>query len=301
MKSRKSNIFIIFLFLVGLGVLLYPTIADQWNTYKQERLITEYQEKVSEKQDFSDEWGKAQAFNDSLEYNALYSGEGQDESIQLEDTEYWKVLNIAGDGVMGYITIPKIGLELAIYHGVGDDILQTGVGHVSGSNLPIGGETTHCVLPAHKGLPSARLFTDIDQLEKGDKIYIHVLDQVLAYEVDQVQDMIDKDDSDTLGKALDLQEGKDLITLFTCTPYGINSHRLLVRGIRVEYNGELDADNVSEGMLESVQDYYMIYLLIGAATVILFVIIGRNIKIRIQSKNKDRNISKEEKEEEERK
>lgn len=202
---------------------------------------------------------------------------------------------------MGYITIPKIGLELAIYHGVGDDILQTGVGHVSGSNLPIGGETTHCVLPAHKGLPSARLFTDIDQLEKGDKIYIHVLDQVLAYEVDQVQDMIDKDDSDTLGKALDLQEGKDLITLFTCTPYGINSHRLLVRGIRVEYNGELDADNVSEGMLESVQDYYMIYLLIGAATVILFVIIGRNIKIRIQSKNKDRNISKEEKEEEERK
>ena len=287
--------------MVGLGVLLYPTIADQWNTYKQERLITEYQEKVSEKQDFSDEWGKAQAFNDSLEYNALYSGEGQDESIQLEDTEYWKVLNIAGDGVMGYITIPKIGLELAIYHGVGDDILQTGVGHVSVSNLPIGGETTHCVLPAHKGLPSARLFTDIDQLEKGDKIYIHVLDQVLAYEVDQVQDMIDKDDSDTLGKALDLQEGKDLITLFTCTPYGINSHRLLVRGIRVEYNGELDADNVSEGMLESVQDYYMIYLLIGAATVILFVIIGRNIKIRIQSKNKDRNISKEEKEEEERK
>ena len=292
---------IIFMFLIGLGILLYPTIADQWNTYKQERLIIEYQEKVNEKQDFSEEWEKAQAFNDSLEYNALYSGEGQDESIQLEDTEYWKVLNIAGDGVMGYITIPKIDVKLAIYHGVGDDILQTGVGHVSGSNLPIGGEMTHCVLPAHKGLPSARLFTDIDQLEKGDKIYIHVLDQILAYEVDQVQDMIDKDDSDTLGKALDLQEGKDLITLFTCTPYGINSHRLLIRGVRVEYNGELDIDNTSEGMLESVQDYYMIYLLIGTATVSLVVIIGRNIKRKIQSKNKNSNNLKEKQEKEERK
>ena len=276
---------IIFMFLIGLGILLYPTIADQWNTYKQERLIIEYQEKINEKQDFSEEWEKAQAFNDSLEYNALYSGEGQD----------------AGDGVMGYITIPKIDVKLAIYHGVGDDILQTGVGHVSGSNLPIGGEMTHCVLPAHKGLPSARLFTDIDQLEKGDKIYIHVLDQILAYEVDQVQDMIDKDDSDTLGKALDLQEGKDLITLFTCTPYGINSHRLLIRGVRVEYNGELDIDNTSEGMLESVQDYYMIYLLIGTATVSLVVIIGRNIKRKIQSKNKNSNTLKEKQEKEERK
>ena len=141
---------------------------------------------------------------------------------------YWSLRNAAGDGVMGYIAIPKINVKLASYHGTSDDILQTGVGHLDGTKLPIGGESTHCVLAAHRGLPSARLFTDIDQLEKGDRFYIHVLDEVLAYEVDQIYDMVDKDDMETLESAMSIVDGEDHVTLFTCTPYGVNTHMSLI-------------------------------------------------------------------------
>ena len=154
---------------------------------------------------------------------------GEDDG-DLKNTDYWKVLNVEDNGVMGYLSIPKINIKLAIYHGTGDDVLQTGVGHLNGTKLPIGGESNHAVLAAHRGLPSARLFTDIDQMEAGDKFYIHVLDEVLAYQVDQILPMVDKDDHETLQNALKIEDGKDQVTLFTCTPYGVNSHRLLVRG-----------------------------------------------------------------------
>ena len=139
---------------------------------------------------------------------------------------------------MGYMSIPKINIRLAIYHGTGDDVLQTGIGHLNGTKLPIGGTSTHSVLAAHRGLPSARLFTDVDQLERGDRFYIHILDEILAYEVDQILPMVDKDDMDTLQEALCIEEGEDYVTLVTCTPYGVNSHRLLVRGKRREYREE---------------------------------------------------------------
>ena len=132
-----------------------------------------------------------------------------------------------------------VNIRLAIYHGTGNDVLQTGVGHLNGTKLPIGGESNHTVLAAHRGLPSAKLFTDIDQMEIGDKFYIHVLDQVLAYQVDQILPMVDKDDHETLDDAMKIEDGKDQVTLFTCTPYGVNSHRLLVRGTRVAYNGRI--------------------------------------------------------------
>lgn len=277
MKRKINNILFGLLFLIGFGILVYPTVADQWNTYRQNKLITSYEERISEMQaeDFSAEWEKAEIYNQTMQYNALYSGLEDQGVSELEESEYWKVLNLAEDGVMGYLSIPKIDLKLAIYHGTAENVLQTGVGHVIGSNLPIGGETNHAILPAHKGLPSAKLFTDIDQLKKGDMFYVHILDQTFAYQVSDVFDMIDKDDAESLGKALARKEGKDLVTLFTCTPYGVNSHRLLVQGSRVEYMEEEEVKNVSapEAMLESVQNYYMIYLILGLSVTILIIVV----------------------------
>lgn len=155
-------------------------------------------------------------------------------------------------------------------------MLQTGIGHLNGTKLPIGGESTHSVLAAHRGLPSARLFTDIDQLERGDMFYIHVLDETLAYQVDQILDMVDKDDNETLQKALQIEEGQDYVTLFTCTPYGVNSHRLLVRGTRVPYNGEEEIESTAaESMLKSIQNYYMIYLILGLSVTLLVILLMR--------------------------
>lgn len=197
-----------------------------------------------------------------------------EEDQELEDTDYWKVLNVGGDGVMGYLSIPKINIKLSIYHGTADDVLQTGVGHLNGTKLPIGGESTHSVLAAHRGLPSARLFTDIDQMKKGDKFYIHILDETLAYQVDQILDMVDKDDTETLEKALQIEEGKDQVTLFTCTPYGVNSHRLLVRGTRVPYEGEEEISGTPvDTMLEAVQNYYMLYLILGLSVTLLIILL----------------------------
>lgn len=266
------------MFLTGFLLLAYPTISDQWNTYRQSRLISSYEETVStlEPEDFSGEWEKARAFNDTLTENNIYGDVFTGEDEEIEDTEYWSVLNVAGDGVMGYISIPKINVKLSIYHGTSEDVLQTGVGHLDGTKLPIGGESTHSVLSAHRGLPSARLFTDIDQLEKGDRFYIHILDEVLAYEVDLIHDMVDKDDMDAMSEALAIVDGEDHVTLFTCTPYGVNTHRLLVRGERVPYEGEEDvAVTPTETMVRAVQDYYMLYLVLGLSVTLLVILILR--------------------------
>ena len=276
MKRKISTFLFALLFLVGFGILIYPTVSNQWNTYRQSKLITGYKEVVEEMEpeDFTEEWEKAKAFNDTLTKNDLYGDVfGEDDSEDLKKTEYWKVLNVAGDGVMGYLSIPKINITLAIYHGTADDVLQTGIGHLNGTKLPIGGTSTHTVLAAHRGLPSARLFTDVDQLEKGDKFYIHMLDEVLAYKVDQILPMVEKDDRETLDKALAIEDGQDQVTLFTCTPYGVNSHRLLVRGTRVPYEGEEDvAETPVDSMLKSVQNYYMIYLILGLSVTLLVIL-----------------------------
>ena len=278
MKRRVPSILFALMFLLGLGILVYPTVADQWNTYRQSHLISTYEEVVQEmeKEDFSEYWEAARNFNQNIQENKLYEDVFGIENSDMKDTEYWKVLNLTGDGVMGYISIPKINIKLAIYHGTAEEVLQTGVGHLGGTKLPIGDESSHSVLAAHRGLPSARLFTDADQLVKGDMIYLHVLDETFAYQVDQILDMIDKDDTEALQDALSVMEGEDKITLFTCTPYGVNSHRLLVRGTRVAYNGEEEVElSVPENMLKSVQNYYMIYLILGLAVTVLVITIMR--------------------------
>lgn len=278
MKRKISTFLFGLLFLTGFGILIYPTVSDQWNTYRQNQLISSYETRVSDltEEDFTEEWNKANAFNAALAQNNLYGDVFGEDGTDIKNTEYWKILNVAGDGVMGYLSIPKINIKLAIYHGTADDVLQTGVGHLNGTKLPVGGESTHSVLAAHRGLPSARLFTDIDQMKKGDMFYIHVLDETLAYQVDEILDMVDKDDRETLDKALQIQQGKDQVTLFTCTPYGVNSHRLLVRGTRVPYNGEEEMETSAvDSMLKSVQNYYMLYLILGLSVTLLIILLMR--------------------------
>ena len=249
MKRKISTFLFGLLFLIGFGILIYPTVSNQWNTYRQNQLISSYDNTIQdmESEDFTSEWEKAKVFNDTIQQNNLYGDVFGEDENDIKDTEYWKILNVADDGVMGYLSIPKINIKLAIYHGTGDKDLQTGVGHLNGTKLPIGGESTHSVLAAHRGLPSAKLFTDIDQLEV----------------------------------ALQIEEGKDQVTLFTCTPYGVNSHRLLVRGTRVPYNGEEDAtESVTDSMVKAIQNYYMLYLILGLSITILVIILLRFLSKR---------------------
>ncbi len=279
MKRKISTILFALLFLAGFGILAYPTISDQWNTYRQSKLISGYEAAVNEmaEEDFAEAWEAAGAYNRTFRKNSILSDVfGIDGEEDIRETEYWKVLNVTGDGIMGYLTIPKINIKLSIYHGTSEDVIQTGVGHLNGTKLPVGGAGNHSVLSAHRGLPSAKLFTDIDQLERGDRFYLHILNEDLAYEVDQVLPMVDKDDFDALEDALKIEEGQDQVTLFTCTPYGVNSHRLLVRGRRVPYDGELKSTPV-ESMVQAIQNYYMLYLLLGLGVTVLVILILRRV------------------------
>lgn len=285
MKRRWTGWLAALVFLVGAGIFCYPVLADQWNRLHQSRAIASYQEAVDalEEEDFSGQWAMAEAYNASMEANTFVGDAFSLEESQMQGTSYWEALNLGGNGIMGYISIPKIDQRIPIYHGTADTVLQVGAGHLMGTSLPIGGEGSHSVIAGHRGLPSARLFTDLDQLEPGDKFYIHVLDEVLAYEVDQIHDMVDQNDLETLTSLMANEPGEDLVTLFTCTPYGVNSHRLLVRGHRVEYQGEDEESTLTtseESMLQSVQDYYMLYALLAVAAALLLAVIIRLVRSR---------------------
>ena len=226
MNNRKSTIVLLLVLLIGLSLLLYPTVRDYWNSFHQTQAIASYAEAVAELDDVSYEqyWEEAQAYNETLRSNSHRYQPTENETKQYEN-----LLNISGNGIMGYIEIPAIGVSLPIYHGVEDTVLQIAIGHIEGSSLPVGGPGTHCVVSGHRGLPSAKLFTDLDKLAAGDTFLLRVLDEVLTYEVDQIH-IVEPHEVELL----EIEEGQDLCTLVTCTPYGINSHRLLVRGHRVE-------------------------------------------------------------------
>ena len=228
MKKKSSFVTAILIaaLLAGALLLLYPTISDYWNSLHQSRAIASYAEQVADLDDnmYEQLWADARAYNETL-------GSSTSRFVMTDEQKkvYDALLNIAGNGVMGYIEIPKIKCNLPIYHGTDESVLQIAIGHVQGSSLPVGGAGTHCVLSGHRGLPRAKLFTDIDQLTEGDVFLLRVLDETLTYEVDQIRTVL-PDELDDLA----IEEGKDYCTLVTCTPYGINSHRLLVRGHRVE-------------------------------------------------------------------
>lgn len=225
-KGSLSTILLVLIFLVGLSLLLYPTVSDYWNTLHQSRAITQYAEQVAnlEGERYQQLLRAAQNYNQTLRAKPdRYT------ISDAEHAEYETMLNVSGNGIIGYIEIPAINCSLPIYHGTDESVLQIAVGHIEGSSLPVGGAATHCVLSGHRGLPSARLFTDLDKLANGDTFVLRVLDETLTYEVDQIR-IVEPYEMD----ALEIEDGKDYCTLVTCTPYGINSHRLLVRGHRVE-------------------------------------------------------------------
>ena len=226
MKKRDfSTVILILVFLVGLSLLLYPSVSDYWNSFHQSRAIATYAEQVAN----IDNDIYAQLWEDARAYNQTLVGKQNRFQISEEEREtYESLLNVGGNGIIGYIEIAKIGCSLPIYHGTDEGVLQIAVGHIEGTSLPTGGESTHCVVSGHRGLPSARLFTDLDKLIPGDTFVLRVLDETLTYEVDQIL-IVEPQELD----ALAIEEGKDYCTLVTCTPYGINTHRLLVRGHRV--------------------------------------------------------------------
>ena len=288
-KGRLLTVLLILLFMAGAGVFGYPTLSEQWNRLHQSRAIASYQEAVEDlsEEDYERAWEAARAYNDTIAENTFSHDAFSQEEENLRGTPYWSVLNLGENGIMGYISIPEIDQRLPIYHGTSDPVLQVGTGHMYGSNLPIGGAGNHSAIAGHRGLPSARLFTDIDQLQVGDRFYIHVLDEVLAYEADLISDMVDQEDTETLTGLMQQTEGEDYVTLFTCTPYGVNSHRLLVRGHRVEYHGE-DSAPAEEGMLQSLQDYSMIYTLMAAAAVVLALTAVGLLRNRKKKQDRDR-------------
>ncbi len=288
MKQIIIKAAIVLLFVGGFLLLTYPTISNEWNNYVQSTLIDDYESTLQEMtvDEYEDEWAKAYAFNEGITANAIGTdafqsgaqGDAVDPTQEFLNSEYYQVLNLNDDGIMGYLSIPDINVKLSIVHGTFDKYIQKAVGHMNGTALPIGGEGTHSVIVGHRGLPSAELFTNIDQLDIGDKFYIHILDETFAYQVDQVTDMIPAEDIDTLTSLMQVEPGKDYVTLFTCTPYGINSHRLLVRGQRVEYLGEDEPPKAaSEIVTEAVKDYYMIISLAGLVAALIIIVIIRSI------------------------
>ena len=226
-KSNLTTILLVFILLIGLSLLLYPTVSDYWNSFHQSRAVAGYVEKVEDmtKKEYDQMFANANKYNENLDKNII-----PDLNVTNDDvSNYNKLLDVTGTGIMAYVEIPKLNTTMPIYHGVGDEILQVAIGHIPGTSLPVGGKGTHSVISGHRGLPSAKLFTDIDQLVEGDTFLIQVLDETLTYEVDQILTVTPDDVS-----ALKIDPEQDYVTLVTCTPYGVNSHRLLVRGHRIE-------------------------------------------------------------------
>ena len=237
MKSQDTTKLLLLVFVVGLSLLLYPTFADWWNSMHQSRAVASYVEQVAAIDDnqYDEIW------NDAWDYNASLLSRGNRYKLtDAQKEEYDRLLDVSGLGIMGYIEIPIIGVTLPIYHGTEEAVLQVAIGHLEWTSLPVGGESSHCVVSGHRGLPSAKLFTDLDRLVVGDLFMFRVLDEVLTYEVDQIM-IVEPHEVDSLK----IEEGKDLCTLITCTPYGINSHRMLVRGHRVENREEAKAVRIT--------------------------------------------------------
>ena len=225
MRKHKTVIFLTVGFLVGICILLYPAFSDFWNSKTQSKAISNYESVLEnlKPEDYTAIFEEAYAYNQAL-YETRYP------LVDYKNVPgYNETLSITDNDMIGYVKIDRIGVELPIYHGTSEDVLNKGVGHLEGSSLPVGGENTHSVMSAHRGLPSSKLFTDLDRLEIGDTFQIIILDQVLTYQVDQIKIVEPKDVFD-----LQIIEGGDYCTLFTCTPYGVNTHRLLVRGVRIE-------------------------------------------------------------------
>ena len=272
MKKKAGNLVIGIIFLAGLSLLLYPFVANQWNNYRQKQLISNYEQAVSEKEaaegiDYDAERKKAEEYNEALLPCVLPDSFALAESSGV-DPVYMNTLNIAGDEMMGSVEIPKIDIKIPIYHTTEEEVLNKGAGHLEGSSLPVGGANTHAVISAHRGLPSASLFTDLDQLKEGDHFLIHVLNETLCYEVDKISVVKPEDTT-----ALAVEDGQDLVTLLTCTPYGVNTERLLVRGHRVPYVEEEVKEEKTVLSGSSLHTNYLLWVFVGLSVTALFIFV----------------------------
>ena len=261
------------LMIVGLSLLVYPLVANTWNNHVQATLVNNYTEAVDTaisegSLDVDAELEKAYEYNEELLPSILPDSFAEAEANGTDET-YMSLLNTNGDGIMGYIQIPSINVKLPIFHTTSEEVLQIGVGHLEGSSLPVGGENTHSVLSAHRGLPSATLFTDLDKVQIGDDFFIIIMGEYYAYEVDQIE-VVEPDDT----SLLQVEDGQDLCTLITCTPYGVNTQRLMVRGHRVPYTPELlaDADTPLFGAV-SLHTNYLLWVIVGLAIVGAFILV----------------------------
>lgn len=272
MKKKAGNLVIGIIFLAGLSLLLYPFVANQWNNYRQKQLISGYEQVVSDKEaaegiDYDAERKKAEDYNEALLPCVLPDSFALAESSGV-DPVYMNTLNIAGDEMMGSVEIPKINIKIPIYHTTEEDVLNKGAGHLEGSSLPVGGANTHAVISAHRGLPSASLFTDLDQMKVGDHFLLHVLDETLCYEVDKISVVKPEDTT-----ALAVEDGQDLVTLLTCTPYGVNTERLLVRGHRVPYVEEEVKEEKTVLSGSSLHTNYLLWVFVGLSVTALFIFV----------------------------
>lgn len=278
-KKHISTIIIALIFLAGLGFLLYPTVSNLWNRAHQSRAIATYTKQVEKLDDSQNK----EMLKAARKYNKSLLKKSDHWKLSKKDKKkYESLLDVSGTGIMGYIEVPKIDCSLPIYHGTDEGALQIAIGHLEGSSLPVGGNSTHCVLSGHRGLPSARLFTDLDQMEEGDIFILNILGRKLAYEVDQIKVVLPEEMSD-----LEIEEGKDLCTLVTCTPYGINTHRLLVRGHRTKYVEK----KVEEEQKKVQTKKTDIRLMIAGGTgvlILLIIIIVIVIKRRRKRRNQQR-------------
>lgn len=270
-KINISTIILILIFLVGLSLLLYPTVSDYWNSFHQSRAIAKYTEQVAELNNdlYKQLWEDAVAYNERLLTKLnRYKMTGE------EKAEYESLLNVSGNGIIGYIEIEKINCSLPVYHGTAESALQIAAGHIEGTSLPVGGASTHCVISGHRGLPRAKLFTNLDKLVEGDTFELHILNEILTYEVDQIS-VVEPDEVEKL----EIEEGKDYCTLVTCTHYGINTHRLLVRGHRVANREKPEEEMiVSETVQEETKAGFSIIPLVA---VLIFIILVILLLIRI--------------------
>ena len=268
-KGSVLNILLTLMLLTGLSVMLYPTVSDWWNARHASRAIANYVEAVAD----TDEDVKKDMLEAASRYNASLTTGVHFKPTDEEYAEYESLLDLTGTGIMGYIQIPSINVDLPIYHGTEEAVLQVAIGHIAGSSLPVGGEGSHCVLSGHRGLPSARLFTDLDEMEEGDIFLLNVLNETFTYEVDQVRIVLPEEVDD-----LAVVAGKDYCTLVTCTPYGVNTHRMLVRGHRIE-NPEEETDVVIAAEAQKIPTYYVIPAvgipLLFVALAILLALSGR--------------------------
>ncbi len=285
-KERLTIFLFILMIIVGLGIILYPIISNQvYQKYYQD-VIGIYERTVTKQKNSQNE----KLIEEAREYNHSLTSTNIVDAFQNPNressSEYMSILNVNDKGMMGYISIPKIDVRIPIYHGTSSNVLQKGVGHLEGSSFPVGGENTHAILSAHRGLPSSRLFTDLNQLKEGDIFYIYILDQVFAYQVDQI---LVTEPSET--EALKIVDGKDYVTLVTCTPYAINTHRLLVRGERIEYNRDVEKQTQIDMSLSTAD----VILYVGLTIAVVLIIVAVIMLIRYKKKKgKNRQISSKE-------